>query len=218
MILSVYYGHKTFKELGTIKTFYDRIIEVNFDVPIRYDYPYKFIAEMEAAEKGEALKTSEKYTSSTKYPFSLEKISKAEDAYIIGKCKYKLISEDLSDDIRMSYLYIRPTWGQNAILSFHLKRYFVQGKEFRHNIYNQIATHFIVAILTFFGTILWFKSCSDTKSKDGSQSTLTSSDSTKEANQVKHEGKSGGEDATAQYSLMNNEDSLQKTNPVDTTR
>jgi hypothetical protein len=212
MTLTVYYGYDTIKVLGTIETFYDRIIKVDFDVPIRYDYPYKIIVELEAAEKGETVPTSEKYTSTTQYEFGLEKISKADNAYRIGKCKYRLISEDLSSNIRMSYVYIKPTWRQNAILFFHLKKYFVQGKEFRHNIYNQVASHLLVAILTFFGTLFWFKSCGYTKSQDDTQNTLTSGGSTLKANQLQPVNKTDDADSTAQYYLKKDGDSLQKKN------
>jgi hypothetical protein len=208
MTLTVYYGYNTFKVLGTIETLYDRIVKVDFDVPIRYEYPYKIIAEMEAKEKGETLPVSEKYTSTTQYEFSLEKLSKADNAYRVGKCKYRLISEDLSSNIRMSYIYISPTWRQNAIILFHLKRYFVQGKEFRHNIYNQIISHFVVAILTFIGTVAWFRSCGNTKSQSGSPSTLTSGDSTQIVNQVSPANKNGVVDSTSQHFLEKNKDSL----------
>lgn len=212
MILTVYCGYDTFKILGIIKTLYDRIIEVDFDVPIRYEYPYKIIAEMAAAEKGETLPILEKYRSTTQYEFSLEKLSKADNAYRIGKCKYRLISEDLSSNIGMSYIYIKPTWRQNAILYFHLKKYFIQGKEFRHNVYNQIASHLLVAILTFLGAILWFRSCENTKSLTDKLNTQTINDSTQVVNKVLPANKNGGVDSTAQYSLKKDEDSLPKTN------
>lgn len=213
MIFTVYYGHDTFKVLGTIETLYDRIVKVDFDVPIRYEYPYKIIAEMEAMEKGETLPTLEKYTSTTQFDFSLERLSKADNAYRIGKCKYRLVSEDLSNNIGMSYIYIKPTWVQDAAILFHLKRYFIQAKEFRHNIYNQIASHLVVAILTCIGTVLWFNSFDNAKSKADKQSIQTTKDSTIKANKLLPENKCDSVDSIVQYSLKKHGDSFIKIKP-----
>jgi len=163
---TIYYGFDTFKVLGTIITHYDRIIKVDFNVPIRHEYPYKIIREMEAEEKGIPLETHEHYRSDADRLFSFEIINKGETARRVGKFKYKLVSKELSASIGMNYLYFKPTLWDIIRLRIYLKKYFVLEKDFKTSIYSQIASYILVAGLSIGGTLLTVYSCNGNGNKE----------------------------------------------------
>ena len=211
MDLKIYTGYDKFVHRGAITIFYDRITHINLYLPTGFYMgvtPERIAAEFEAERTGVPPKTHYIYQRETDYKFQIKKLSKAEIPYRKGGMTHQLLSNDLMNRIGVSHLYTKLKWWQLIKIRYNSNRFVWQTKEFKKHIYFHIGTNIASAILGILGTVLWFKSCGDTKLQSDNQSTQTSGDSTQVVNQVLPENKNGGVDSTAQYSLKKDKDSL----------
>lgn len=157
LTLTTFTGINVYNIIGKITIKHDRIVNIDFKVPIIYNIMEKFARERSTGKK---LPQTETFKRETQYQFELRKLSKGELPFRRNQLTHEIICETLNKDIGYSLnFFVAPSFRQILVLRNNLKLFPWQTQDFKSHMFKYIATGLLSAAAGVAGTIIVIKPC-----------------------------------------------------------